>query len=108
VINAAALKKWIEALRTGGYTKIKKFCRTQKGFCAAGVGLDVSNTGYWRKSNKGNMFSYSYQDEGAIFTCGTINQIYGLSTDQFDIVTHMNDNGKTFSEIADYLESLME
>jgi hypothetical protein len=109
VINTVALKKWVEALRTGGYTKIEKFCRTQEGFCAAGIGLDVSNTGYWRKTrSKSTSFSYYDQNHINVFTCAAIYQIYGLNEDQFDIVTYMNDTGRSFAQIADYLESLME
>lgn len=110
MINVLEVKKWVAALRTGGYSKIEKFCRTQHGFCATGVGLDISEAGYWQRPHTtfSTSFSYLLKDGTNVFPYTVISKIYGLNQDQFYTATKMNDNGKSFTEIADYLESLLE
>lgn len=90
--------KWVAALRSGEYKQGKYLLHDEGRFCCLGVacrvaGLDINLIGYSKYTNSMPYRSmpsfFRYADPGS--------PAWGLAK--------MNDNGKTFSEIADYIEA---
>lgn len=113
-INKEAVKEWVDALRSGNYSQAKERLKNDQSFCCLGVACDLFKDrvgGQWN----GNVFvangvpnSFVLPREIADLLglddlrpeviCGD----FGL---EFEEVTSLNDSGKSFSEIADLLES---
>jgi hypothetical protein len=90
-------KKWVAALRSGKYKQGKGGLRNQHGeFCCLGVACDVMDpdawdgTVMWRK--------YGALDTNLDFI------VLGNGASIGNKLAQMNDNGKTFAQIADYIE----
>jgi hypothetical protein len=99
--------KWIEALRSGKYEQGKNRLRKEDKFCCLGVLCDISEQGTWKHKIKKR---YVVEKEGASFTLSSkILDWAGLNfyNGQFDpsipALSELNDNGKTFEEIADII-----
>ena len=91
---AANRKKWIEALRSGEYEQGKDELRCMDSFCCIGVGADLFGHDWLSQVRYGyeiNMENTGLRDKEGVFFGGSL--------------VVMNDNGKTFSEIADIIES---
>ena len=97
--------QWVEALRSGKYAQTKKALRDDAGFCCLGVLCDVLKDhpdvqGRWVNGgflvNKATVPNKSYPSE---IVCSLAGLEYGG-----DSLSIMNDGGKTFNEIADYIE----
>jgi hypothetical protein len=96
-------ERWINALRSGEYRQDKTCLRTINGYCCLGVLLDVT-----KDISKGNWYNSVF-----VHTC--YNSRFGISDslrEEFELTDEMhkkcivmNDvEGKSFTEIADYLE----
>ena len=75
------LKAWINALRSGKYTQIRNSLRGPKGLSAMGV-----------------LHAVAHQLEMSVAESNI------LTVSERLMLTKMNDEGKTFPEIADYIE----
>lgn len=97
-MDAKIKREWIAALRSGKYKQAKGTLRRDGGFCCLGVLCDVMGA--------------QWVDEDAIVN-GELQNVY-LSNNAADTAElkdgeqeklwTMNDDGKPFSEIADYIE----
>ena len=113
-------KKWVEALRSGNYKQCTKRLRHKhRGeyrYCCLGVAADISGVGKWRK----NEFISGLQCESQVLVENAKDWL-GLDTDhgKLDITTptgnvvhttlaQLNDEGKSFSEIADIIEKYQD
>lgn len=110
--------KWLKALRSGDYKQARQFLRTEKGFCCLGVACDISGKNAWDpepgKNSKGR--KYYYTRKGASEELpgqGDIPQAalealsyrpFGSTDDAMGLLTMMNDKGKKFTTIADWIE----
>ena len=85
-------KAFIEALRSGEYTQVMfqseffdheldKMC-----YCASGL-------------------AFHLMDVAGMKYKATSNEYYGMTFTQWGEIIHMNDRGKSFSEIADWFEA---
>jgi hypothetical protein len=108
------LNQFIQALRQGEYHQIKGVLRSVNGYCASGVACDV-----YRLANKSNT-AYRWVHGGAydsrylmFFTPeqkyltmmpDEVRQYFNLSLHHENHIVEMNDSGKSFHEIADWLE----
>jgi hypothetical protein len=89
---------WISALRSGLYLQTKRHLRDDFGFCCLGVACDLYDNTKWE-----NLYYYdSYPN--VIIPKDITEKIYGIDIRFAGILTRMNDSGKTFPEIADYIE----
>ena len=101
-------KKWVAALRSGEYPQTKKCLQDKNGFCCLGVacdlyqkevgGIDIDSRGFIDGSEYGQVLPHEVMGwlglrtkDGSI----TIEQRLSL----------YNDEGKSFSEISDIIES---
>lgn len=103
-ITTEIKQKWVEALRSGKYTQSRSRLRSDSGYCCLGVLCDVIEPAEWRchttELSSGIINNWSYGD----------NETDNYITLRGDMpitqkLIDMNDTeGKTFSEIADYIE----
>lgn len=119
-MDAELKKKWTDALRSGKYTQgkgwMKQQTKDQTSYCCLGVLCDVSlgfqdkpnnfswNDGecYWRpKPLEGERFG----SNSSTFTPDQLAKL-GLTPEEQKTLWEMNDDqGKTFAEIADWIEA---
>jgi hypothetical protein len=102
-------KKWVAALRSGEYLQARTHLRREYGFCCLGVACDLYAKSHpeadWER--RGNLFRFMGELGtlpnpvrkwiGLTDSCGIYNFSHFLVTD--------NDEGKSFNEIADIIES---
>jgi hypothetical protein len=109
-----AKKLWIAALRSGKYTQAKSTLRTRQGFCCLGVALDTMRVGEWVEW-PASVFTFRADPSVAdgkenihrLSLPAKARDLLGINEDIEFFCIGMNDaQGKTFAEIADYLESL--
>ena len=97
---------WIAALRSGKYEQGKGRLRTNEDkFCCLGVLCDIVDNTKWKWGGVCNR-SHLYENDIALLP-SSLNKI--LFTDieliRQQTLTSMNDSGKSFKEIADYIEA---
>jgi len=110
-MNPEIKAKWVAALRSGEYKQTTGYLKLDNNYCCLGVLCEVSKleTGYGISENRmeigsNKIISNTIQQwaglkcksGGFVFIGGELNQL----------ATH-NDNGRTFLEIADAIESQM-
>jgi hypothetical protein len=94
-MDAELKKKWVEALRSGEYTQTQGHLKSSEGFCCLGVLCEVNSIKYIETDVFGdgpNSGAYIY-----------IRDIVG--SDASDTCINLNDDGKSFEEIADWIEA---
>ena len=92
--------KWIEALRGGQYQQGRWTLRPQDHtYCCLGVLCDLINPAGWRHDEfDKHAHEVSFAGDGPIASIG-------LERRDVRAVVEMNDTGKSFDEIADYIEA---
>jgi hypothetical protein len=98
------IKDWVEALRSGNYQQVQGTLKGKKdngsvGYCCLGVFCEINNR---------DMKAYGFYEDGSPLHEGE-NEHYDYCREMIgDIVvdkgTKMNDEGKSFYEIADMIE----
>jgi hypothetical protein len=111
------VKKWVKALRSGDYRQAKEALHVSgAGFCCLGVACDLymKENPEWKWQKGGRCMFFS---DGVESVQGTLPQDVqewlDLRSDdgtymdgtRFISLAEMNDNGATFDEIADIIES---
>ena len=109
---------WVNALRSGEYRQTKGYLKKSSGFCCLGVLCDLSikdgGRGEWSSAYYDNppTFIFGHANfEVAAFSAMPPVQItdyLGLTYEEAVYVASMNDKGKSFSEIADYIENKLK
>lgn len=93
-----AIKKWIEALRSGKYKQDKYQLQTSKGFCCLGVACDLFSPKH--KRNKGILV-------GFIPDSLAPHWLVNIAKDPHLFLSWKNDvGGFSFDEIADCLQAV--
>jgi hypothetical protein len=86
--------KWLEALRSGRYRQGEGALRVDDKFCCLGVLCDLIAPGEWM----GGVFRAN-----EVFLPESLNSTLGIGEQDLELA-EMNDSGKSFAEIADYIE----
>jgi hypothetical protein len=104
-MNKELKEKWIQALRSGKYKQGHLFLRNSRnGFCCLGVLCDVYNNTDWIPSYNPET-SYSYKTgTGLSLIPKEVATEIGITDEQQNQLSVRNDTGKSFIEIADYIE----
>lgn len=114
-MNPEVKAKWLQALRSGEYQQgqlnLRRKTKDAVQFCCLGVLCDVSQQGKWSHR------SYRVGEESLCSTLPpSIRKWAGINTELTDkdnwphddsaeaCLIQMNDNGKSFVEIADWIE----
>lgn len=96
--------KWIKALRSKKYNQIQSRLKDKDGYCCMGVLCEVSSEIPFKEIFNSTIGAYGILGEYG----GAITQKYlNLIDLKYEIQTKaikLNDNGKSFNEIADYLQ----
>jgi len=100
-MDATVKRRWVEALRSGEYPQAKGWLRSNGlsglGFCCLGVLCDLRSPTGWEEENGSFMGEHDFPPP-------VVATWAGLNFEQQKVVAEMNDNGKSFAEIADYIE----
>lgn len=107
--------KWLKALRSGKYKQGKGVLRTADNrFCCMGVLVDVMSKKAWPKVTteigtlilgaEHSVMAYEVEQNGTALDYDTMRRI-GLETRHQGDLINMNDAGKRFTTIADYIEA---
>lgn len=118
-MNKPRVEKLIEALRSESYPQGRNRLKTiDDRFCCLGVCADLAREtlgGEWTQDNFGNPLfslddrSYRVDLMGWNHKNGNIERpiadYFGLADEDEHQMMRMNDNGKSFNEIADWLEA---
>lgn len=100
--------KWIDALRSGKYEQGQKNLRSlDNKFCCLGVLCDIIDNKKWETFEKANSakqtYPYTYNGYTGILNYKMVTELKIKDSEQV-FLTNMNDTGKSFAEIADYIE----
>jgi len=113
-MNPKIKKKWIEALRSRKYKQCQKYLHNETGYCCLGVLCDLhsktkNGSKFEKVANFADEIMYSYLDEDGELPQEVV-EWAGLDSNDPELTTdgrsasELNDNGKKFYEIADYIE----
>lgn len=100
-MNAELKAKWIEALRSGRYEQGRERLRSDDGFCCLGVLCDVYDSSQWVTDPE--LGGYLY-DKAYAFLPTFLPAFAALGPTEATLAG-LNDEGKSFVEIADYIEA---
>jgi hypothetical protein len=110
-MNPEAKAKWLEALRSGEYVQTHLSLRDaedgQVGYCCLGVLCDISGLGEWQGSGyklEDGPVTNAYLPREVQQWAGLIGDDPAIGGAHEDRLSWKNDNGATFSEIADLIE----
>lgn len=84
-MDAELKRKWVEALRSGAYTQLQNGFHHSNKHCCLGVLGSILTEDRDRPA---------YPDE----------ELSGTTTKERIVLINMNDGGKSFAQIADYIE----
>ena len=123
-MDSSFKQMWVRALRSGKYEQATGALRREVGFCCLGVLCDVFDTDKWNvgidDDDGDERWSYGYEDDNFIFKANEVlpmhvARIAGLDTQNPEVpygiegemksLASINDNGATFAEIADLIET---
>lgn len=96
MITLEIKKQWVEALRSGKYSQTSGRLRRQDGFCCLGVLCDLMDTTKWIENPLNNWTYGEFESKNYDMLRGDLPITQKL--------INMNDTGKTFDQIADYIE----
>jgi hypothetical protein len=100
-------EKWVAALRGGGYKQTQGNLRSGDAFCCLGVFCDLTSEGVWTRSIHSEIYLYRMNvgDEyNTRFIPSKMRERHGLPFDKMLELAAWNDDGKSFAEIASYIE----
>lgn len=98
-MNPEVKAKWIEALRSGNYQQGRKHLRSlDDKFCCLGVIEDVMGC-TWEETTR----NYEIKGFTGVLPPGD-REKFGLDPSAESLLISMNDSGKSFAEIAAWIE----
>lgn len=108
--------KWVAALRSGKYKQTKGHLQTADGFCCLGVLLDINGIQPVKGETVADHDVYYYGEERAVIanqfltTCDIKEPsgMFSSETERNTQLSALNDDGKSFAEIADIIEKNWE
>lgn len=112
---------WIAALRSGKYKQAQGVLKSDTGFCCLGVACDLADPQTWRRmEHYDEETGQSFECDDAWVTAAGNDELpdkpdlpeevfKALDEDRGDFrvmdkLAEMNDHGKTFAELADWIE----
>ncbi len=102
-MNAEIKERWLKALRSGEYKQGQgQLHKEDHSFCCLGVLVDVLGAKWTWNEVDGWYDPDNYARNG---TSGTYISADVLNNARQTILANMNDNGKSFLEIADHIET---
>lgn len=107
-MDAAVKQKWVAALRSGEYTQgkggLKQLVEDEVQHCCLGVLCEVLETPQRRAEDQSVWFFGTEENNHHGFLTEPVLAQAGLSDDAQHKLASMNDQGRSFAEIADYID----
>lgn len=100
-MNAEFKAKWVEALRSGKYRQTQQALREKNAYCCLGVACDISGFGVWDDDR----FLHEEGNNTGYLPTGLRERMGLEQLQESSLITMNDDEGKTFAEIADYIEA---
>ena len=110
-------QQWLVALRSGDYTQTKDALRDARGFCCLGVACDIHNPSQWDEPNESGSRAAASGDYGfpgfddiplevlvVLRQLEYIQDGITMGNSLMRRLSMLNDDGKSFAEIADWIE----
>ena len=115
-MNKEIADRWIKALRSGKYPQIQGKLRKEEGFCCLGVLCDIHDNKQWGDdlggfsylSNSGVIPEKVRKWAGMKSRDGSHLPRMGYPERRNRNLSGLNDNGRTFEQIADVIEEHWE
>jgi hypothetical protein len=108
-MNAEWKAKWVSALRSEKYKQAQGELRREDGYCCLGVACDLADPNGWVENTNSvgvRRYTYKYgEDKRGCDLPDNLVVMLDLSENTMDTLITMNDNGKSFTEIADFIEN---
>ncbi|MBR1122147.1 hypothetical protein JQ628_11530 [Bradyrhizobium lablabi] len=108
-MDAELKAKWVEALRSGRYEQDSGSLISRVGrrssFCCLGVLCDTQGTQWGEIGDAGLLDGIEVRDAGRSYLSPFALARFGLDESQQQKLAGMNDAGRSFDEIADYIEA---
>ncbi len=104
-INIPLFKKWIKVLRSGKFKQGHQFLRRDDEYCCLGVFCEISKEATWKAVPDNTSFSYDCANKTLPASVRNLSKIPWLL--EMELVK-MNDNGKTFKQIANRIEKFLK
>jgi hypothetical protein len=102
-MDAQLKAKWVEALRSGEYQQGLRALRKGNSFCCLGVLCDVMGA-EWDKGEDDLNATLNGEKQDYYLAPEAL-AVVGMTDKEQEVLYGMNDNeGKTFPQIADYIE----
>lgn len=98
-------EKWLEALRSGRYKQGNSYLKNYKNeFCCLGVLCDLVDPSGWEMEENENPLFFLFDNSASYLSNDFISKIGKFSIEMMYELAKMNDTGKSFKKIADYIE----
>jgi hypothetical protein len=105
-MNPLVKEIWLKALRSGEYQQCRAYLHTESGYCCLGVLSELAcqsgevdlERKWWSEAR------FETFGSGSSFLDSRVATWAGLNADREQRLASMNDAGKSFLEIADYIE----
>ena len=104
-MDAELKAKWLEALRSGRYDQTTGKLRNGSCFCCLGVLCDVFDPTRWEIDDEWSSGDGPDQRHEVGVLPSNFRYTYGIDEVLQNRLIGLNDAGKTFSEIANYIEA---
>jgi hypothetical protein len=99
--------QWLAALRSGEYPQTDGFLHTLNGYCCLGVAYVLKGGRFEDKLKSCEIYvplDNSCGDPWCSMPTDTTLEKWGLDVGAAELLTKMNDDHKSFTEIADWIE----
>ena len=93
-------EKWVSALRSGEYKQSKSYLKSDFGYCCLGVGCKLKG------HEDFELFGKPYPSVKMLSEVFQYSEHYQLN--MYAYLASLNDSGKSFEEIADWIEKNVE
>lgn len=115
-----AVELWVEALRSGKYEQTQAYLADRSGFCCLGVACELAvEAGIISPSFESGIHTNGvrrYENNVSCLPPAVLNWLglnsetglFNEGTEDEESLAGLNDNGKTFAEIADVIEARPE
>ena len=103
-MNAEVKARWIKALRSGRYSQVAGVLHNEEGYCCLGVLCRVDGRRFLPVSGGFQIFDKVIRVWRESMPPTDLLEKAQLSKPKAEKLADMNDKGKTFSQIADWIE----
>ena len=108
-MNKIAKKTLLKALRSGKYKQIKQQLYKDGGYCCLGLLCEVAYDGEWTKKNSTwGFYDPNFLNKYSMFHDSLLAwfllHLFEMTDKEQMKLASMNDDGKSFKEIADYID----